>query len=357
MLSVAFAPMGSPGTLSGTLVVSGTSGSQAEASLVGRLLTPPLITLAPGQQAYGEVALGQSSGEALFTMVNMGESPSGPATVSVSGSGFVLSSNGCGAQLPGGGACSVTVRFQPQAVGPAAGVLTAQANPGGSATASLSGTGTAMLTVQLMGNGLGAVSSSPAGIDCGGACSSVFASTQVTRTATPGLRSAFSAWGGSCGGSATSCGASLVSPSQTVTATFVLVPAALSIAPAAQSFGDVLNGNSSTPLDFLVTNEGGETTGAIGASVSDPGSWAVTGGSCSGAALHGGGSCTVSVTFSPLGALGAKSATLTVTAAPGGQASASLSGTETCAQYGAACASGLNCCDSVPCISLRCRYP
>lgn len=60
--------------------------------------------------------------------------------------------------------------------------------------------------VQIMreGDGAGAVTSTPAGIDCGTACDGVFeAGTAVTLSATPEAASEFSGWTGACAGSAT----------------------------------------------------------------------------------------------------------------------------------------------------------
>ena len=58
------------------------------------------------------------------------------------------------------------------------------------------------LTVSKSGNGSGSVTSSPAGIDCGGTCTAWFASgSSVTLTATPASGSTFTGWsGGGCSG-------------------------------------------------------------------------------------------------------------------------------------------------------------
>jgi len=58
------------------------------------------------------------------------------------------------------------------------------------------------LTVTLAGDGTGVVSSVPAGIDCGGDCSEVYApGTSVTLTARATDGSSFDSWtGGGCGG-------------------------------------------------------------------------------------------------------------------------------------------------------------
>ena len=58
------------------------------------------------------------------------------------------------------------------------------------------------LTVTLTGTGSGRVTSSPAGIDCPGACSHAYpAGTTITLTATPAANSRFASWTGQyCGG-------------------------------------------------------------------------------------------------------------------------------------------------------------
>jgi len=80
--------------------------------------------------------------------------------------------------------------------------------------------GSVQLTVQTSGAGVGAISSNPAGIQCGQACSTSFASgTQVTLTATAGANSSFAGWTGGCSGSNPACALTL-SASQQVTASF-----------------------------------------------------------------------------------------------------------------------------------------
>jgi Divergent InlB B-repeat domain len=57
------------------------------------------------------------------------------------------------------------------------------------------------LTVSKQGDGSGEVSSSPAGIGCGGTCQASFdAGTGVTLTATPDTSSIFTGWSGDCTG-------------------------------------------------------------------------------------------------------------------------------------------------------------
>jgi hypothetical protein len=82
--------------------------------------------------------------------------------------------------------------------------------------------GAYLLTVARSGSGAGAVISSPAGIDCGTACSGSFASgADVTLTATPAFGSAFAGWGGACTGTV-ACTATMTS-ARDVTAIFVAI--------------------------------------------------------------------------------------------------------------------------------------
>jgi DNA-binding beta-propeller fold protein YncE len=104
------------------------------------------------------------------------------------------------------------------------------------------------LTIAKNGEGEGAVTSEPAGIDCGGACAAEYnAGAEVTLTATPAPGSAFAGWsGGGCAGTAP-CHLTLGADSE-VSAEFDLLPlaplaiqapaalsAAAAIAPAAAS--------------------------------------------------------------------------------------------------------------------------
>ena len=79
------------------------------------------------------------------------------------------------------------------------------------------------VTVSKNGIGTGTITSNPAGIDCGVACTAQFnQGTPVTMTATPSTGSVFAGWNG---GGCTGTGACVVNTAATVTATFD-VPAA-----------------------------------------------------------------------------------------------------------------------------------
>jgi hypothetical protein len=87
-------------------------------------------------------------------------------------------------------------------------------------TATFNGSGgTFALTVTRAGTGTGTVTSNPAGINCGTACTANFTSgTSVTLTAVAASGSAFAGWSGACTGTA-NCVLALTQL-QSVTATF-----------------------------------------------------------------------------------------------------------------------------------------
>jgi len=78
------------------------------------------------------------------------------------------------------------------------------------------------LTVTRLGGGAGTVTSSPAGINCGAACShAYYAGTKVTLHAAPASGSKLKGWGGACSGTG-ACNVTL-SGARSVSATFVRV--------------------------------------------------------------------------------------------------------------------------------------
>lgn len=109
-----------------------------------------------------------------------------------------------------------------------------------------------------------------------------------------------------------------------------LSDAQLSMSPPSRNFGTVGVGEESTALDFTVTNTGDvSTTGPIGALVdgADAEEFVITASGCDGVPLDAQASCTISVTFSPVGELGARDATLRVASLPGGEVTSALTGT------------------------------
>jgi List-Bact-rpt repeat protein len=81
-----------------------------------------------------------------------------------------------------------------------------------------------VLSVSKSGSGQGTVTSSPAGINCGGDCNEPYAQgTTVTLTAAPNSDSTFGGWSGACGGTNLTCNVTM-DTDKSVTATFALKP-------------------------------------------------------------------------------------------------------------------------------------
>lgn len=324
-VSIAFAPTGAAGDRPATLTVSGTPGGDATASLTGTALVPGALDLSPGSQTFGSQTLGVATDATTFTVTNKGETPTGPPVPTLSDTThFQIAGTTCAAALEPAGTCTVDVVFKPAAVGPVQGVsLVVAAVPGGNVTAPVSGTGTADIALKNAGGGT--VRSTPDGMNCSADCTVTFATTPVDLTAMPDGLHTFGGWSGVCSGTA-GCHVDLVAASNAVTAKFDLKPAAVGLAPGNQGFGSVVLGGSSAKIAFTASNTGGIATGTLAAATGDP-SFTISEDLCSGKKLDPGASCTLNVAFTPSGQAGAKQATLTVSATPGGAATSSLTGT------------------------------
>src|SRR5881394_759126 len=107
------------------------------------------------------------------------------------------------------------------------------------------------------------------------------------------------------------------------------VPAQLSIDQTALAFGAVRVGAVGLPTTITITNVGGRPTGLLETAFSgiDPSSFPITSTTCS-SELAPGASCQLAVAFAPK-AMGARSASLIVSASPGGTLMTMLTGNGT----------------------------
>ena len=355
-VAVRFAPTIS-GAKSATLTVTGTPGGSVTASVNGMALAPASLTIAPTAQNFGDVVVGGTASVTLM-VTNPGGVASGTPTAGITGAhgaDFTITSNTCSAAVPPAGNCAITVRFAPGATAARMGTLTVSATPGGSTAAALSGNGLAPSNLAISPNtrdygsivvgGMSATMSMSV-TNNGGA-----ATGMLTSALSGGSAAEFTITADTCAGQTLAAAAtctvtvqfrpaappSAKSASLTVSGTpggaiaaqlngVALAPAQLSLTPSSPNFGSVVAGSSGSPTTLTVTNTGGVATGAItamrgGADMSD---FAITSNTCS--TLSPGVSCLIGVTFTPA-AIGAKTASLTVTSSPGGSAAATLSGT------------------------------
>ena len=181
--------------------------------------------------ALAWVALPASSGAYNVTLANTsGGGQLRGTAVCDTGSGLSLSP--LSAVVASGGS-STLVGFNPAGCSSRVLVVTNQsqtaANPTTSTSRSFSVSTagapptTHTLSVTKTGSGSGTVTSSPAGINCGGDCSHSYnEGTSVTLTATPAAGSSFAGWSDACSGTG-ACTVTM-STSRPVTAAFALVP-------------------------------------------------------------------------------------------------------------------------------------
>jgi len=145
------------------------------------------------------------------------------------------------------------------------------------------------LTIALGGNGMGTVTSSPAGIDCGATCSEQFPSgTMVTLTATAESGSTFAGWSGACVG--TDACTVTVDAATTVTANFALHNS-LIVVLAGDGSGDVTSNPAGIDCGTQCSHQyPPNTTVTLSASPDAGSSFAGWSGGCSGP-----GGCTVTL--------------------------------------------------------------
>ena len=118
------------------------------------------------------------------------------------------------------------------------------------------------LTVAVDGNGRGAITSDPAGIDCsheGGTCTADFdLGAEITLTVTPGLRTVFAGWAGPCAGAGT--GDCTFNLNEDATVTVALDNPQLVEAVIGAGGGSITSVDSALTLTFPAGALGGDTT-------------------------------------------------------------------------------------------------
>jgi hypothetical protein len=137
------------------------------------------------------------------------------------------------------------------------------------------------VTVSKVGTGSGTISSTPAGINCGTACSATYvAGTLVTLVATPDTGSVFNGWSGTgCAGTAPCIFAG--NAPVAVTANFAKTPAALSLSYVGKLRDRVGQSNTTlaadgTPdgtLTATLSASGGRTVTTLKLESTGPGTW------------------------------------------------------------------------------------
>jgi hypothetical protein len=151
VLSIAFAPDSATSFTGDLAVASDASGGAANVPLsgTGDAVPAPNLTLSTTSIDFGQSAIGTKVSRTL-TLTSTGNAPLNINTITVSGAMFSVGTVSVPATLQPGQQLSVTVTFDPTTAASDAGTLTVTSDdPSGPATVSLGGTGTATTTPQL----------------------------------------------------------------------------------------------------------------------------------------------------------------------------------------------------------------
>ncbi|MBA3451585.1 MAG: choice-of-anchor D domain-containing protein, partial [Deltaproteobacteria bacterium] len=357
VVTVTFRPS-SAGVKNANLVVSGSPGGSAMATLIGTGQTPGTLTITPSSLAFGNQVVGTPTASQTFTVMNTGTVATTALTVTKAGTDpadFVKGADTCnGATLAGGASCTVAVTFNPTSAGGKAASFVISAATGGSVNGSVTGTGLnpARLVVTPGFQDFGSITT---GTSSGNISFTVtntgdIATSAITDSFTGTNGGEFSRLSTTCTTLAPNASCTIVvrftpltvgakSANLTVVATTggtanaaligqAVAPGNLAISPTPFAFADTTVGQISTTQVFTVTNTGGSATGALGTALggTDPSQFTVVAGSngCQGVVLAPAGSCTIVLSFSPTTG-GAKTATLAVNHT-GGSTTAAISG-------------------------------
>ncbi len=185
---------------------------------------------------------------------------------------------------------SVTGSIPARFAGPADVTVTDYWSRSGTLSDGFTYAGPQTLTVTRAGSGTGTVTSTPAGINCGGDCSESYAvNTSVTLTASAAATSTFSGWSGDCSGTGT-CTVTM-NQARNVTATFTGNPQVLTASRSGSGLGTV----SSNPAGISCGLDCGEsyafnTSITLTASAAATSTFTGWSGDCSGT-----GTCTVTM--------------------------------------------------------------
>ncbi len=355
-IRVAFSPT-APMSYMASLQIAG-GGATTQVALRGDGLPRGALTITPATKDFGAQLLGATGPMTLqsFTVTNSAATgATGALAVNLVGTDpghFAINNNGCsGMTLAAGATCTVAVQFRPTFSGDKRAALRVNGSPGGYADAQLSGSGQrpAMLTVTPAAINFGnTVVGTPSTVTVTVMNSGDMATGPVVATL-PGTDFTVAtttctgplAGGASCaimvrfdpGSRGTrsgmldvtaSPGGSLMVP---ISANAQL-PAALTLDRNTLAFGPVAIGNVAT-LDLTVGNSGDAATGvpSIALSGVTGTEFVIAANGCT-ASLGPNASCVVQARFQP-GAASMATATLTVTAGPGGVLPVSLTGTGT----------------------------
>ncbi len=326
-ISVVFAPTAS-GNQSGAITLTDDAKNSPQIITLSGTALAPVVTLSTQSLTFAGQAPATTSGPQTILLTNTGTGDLTPLTISTTGD--FAQTNNCTVPVNPGTACTIGVTFTPSAPGSRTGTLTLTDNATNSPqTVTLSGTGLAAV-VSLSATSL---------TFSGQALSTQSASQTITLTNTGSVALAPLAISASGDFAQTNTCAGSVAPSANCVISVTFTPTAVgprsgaltltdnamnspqsvslsgtgqaplvSFSAASLTFSGQAVSSQSAPQTVTLTNTGNLTLSSL--TIARTGNFAETN-TCP-ASLAAGANCTISVTFSPLGA-GTQSGTITVT--------------------------------------------
>jgi len=319
-VTASFAPQSlGPSNLTLT-ICDNTSGTPQTIQLSGNGTLPPPVSITPNGLNFGNVAIGASSPQQVFTVSNPARTPvalGSPAATAP----FAVASTTCGTTLAALSTCTANVTFTPSAVGPASGQLnvpftsTATGTPvPATASAAIAGVGVAAVQLTMPSSvnvgtyviGLAPASATATVKNTGTtatAISAVTASAPFTATSDCGTSLAAAA---SCTITVTLASTTVGAASGNVSVTTAagtqlialagnVAPPAIKLVPAAVDFGQVLVNRTAT-RDIVATNTTTANVPLGTPSVTAP--FTIASNGC-GSFVGANGTCTIKVAFAP----------------------------------------------------------
>ena len=316
-------------------------------------LTSSSVSFAPSSLAFGNVSAGTTAAAQTVTLTNVGTVPLGSLAISTSSAEFA-ETNTCGTSLAAGASCAVSVTFTPQAAGLVQANLSISDNaPDSPQVLSISGTGISGPFVSF----------APFSLTFGPQAPGTMSPAQtitITNTGTSGLTIGSITAAGDDFAAGNDCTESVIPPKGTCTITVTWTPAedvttetgtititdnaqnqgtqtigltagvtaTVGIAPSSLSFGNQAVNTTSAAQTITLTNTGTAILTVPSVVVSS--SFGETN-TCTANPVAPGGTCTISVTFTPTAATtfnGTVTITDTATSSP---QMVTLSGTGTAA--------------------------
>lgn len=210
-------------------------------------VTPPTLTVFQGATASATVTVTRNNYNDALTLTDSGA----PSGVTVAFNPPVLSGSALSSTLT----VTATATATPGQAVMVIHVAGPGSDPARAGVALPMSVAQPQVRVALAGAGTGTVTSSPAGINCGGACAATFApGTNVTLTATPGAASVFAGWSGAaCSGTSPTC-TLVVTGAASATATFNSTAQSFSFAVASPTASVAQGGNASATATITRVN-------------------------------------------------------------------------------------------------------